>query len=314
MIIPGKYTGSLRTYLKKRRLKYYPYILFWLLGIVWGTSFIFMKMASEYISPAQIVLLRLVFGFIPIAIYAWHKRVLKISHARHIGHFLLMSVIGTIAYYYGFAKSASMLNSAVVGALSGLTPIFSYLLALLLLSDEKTSGQKIIGIGIGFFGVVMIAQPFNSGDSITSFEGVAYALMGSFGIGASFVYVKKYMLPLGIPASALITYQLGLGIIILLIAIDTSHIGRIGENTNAALGLVVGLGIIGTGLAYIMYYTIIDKLGAVTASSVAYLPPIVALAIGILLVGEHILLVEFIGAASILAGLALINRAKSAVN
>ena len=136
----------------------------------------------------------------------------------------------------------------------------------------------------------------------------------AFGIGASFVYVKKYMLPLDIPASALITYQLGLGIIILLIAIDTSQISRISENTSAALGLIVGLGIIGTAMAYIMYYTIIDKLGAVTSSSVAYIPPIVALLIGSLIVGENILLVEFIGAASILAGLALINRAKPAGN
>ena len=222
-----------------------------------------------------------------------------------------MSVIGTIAYYYGFVKSASLLNSGVVGALSGLTPIFSYLLALALLSEEKVSALKILGIGIGFLGVVLIAQPFDSVSSHTSVVGVAYALMGSFGIGASFVYVKKYMLPLKIPAPALITYQLGLGIVILLFTIKLDQIGRIGDDMHAALGLFVGLGIVGTGLAYIMYYTIIDKLGAVIASSVAYIPPIVALAIGVIIAGENIVLVENIGAAMILAGLSLINRTKT---
>ena len=78
--------------------------MFWLLGIIWGSNFIYMKMASEFISPIQIVLLRVLFGFFPVAIYAYHKEALKWVHFRHIGHYLVMSLIATIAYYYGFVK------------------------------------------------------------------------------------------------------------------------------------------------------------------------------------------------------------------
>ena len=291
-------------------MKYLPQTLFWLLGIIWGSNFIYMKLAAELISPMQIVLLRMGFGFLPIALYAYFKGALKPAHFRYTGHFLLMSLVGTIAYYYGFVKGSSLLYSGVVGALSGLTPIFSYLLALLLITDEKASLQKILGITVGFFGVALIARPFGADISTANIEGVLYTLLGSFGIGASFVYVKKYLLPLNIPSSALITYQLGLGIIILLLLVDLENIDAILDHTHAAAGLVLGLGILGTGVAYIIYYYIIEKLGAVAASSVSYIPPIVALVIGVIIVGENIIFWDYIGAALILGGVILTSGKK----
>ena len=218
-----------------------------------------MKTATEYISESQIVLLRLALGFFPVAVYAWIKGALKLSHLKHIGHFLVMSLIGTVVYYYGFVKGAMLLYSGVVGSLSGLTPIFSYLLAFILIADEKANVYKVLGIMCGFVGVVTIANPFAADLSTTNLEGVLYTIAGSFGIGASFVYVKKFMLPLNIPASALITYQLGLGVLILLPVTDMNGIGNIWNDVYAATGLFVGLGILGTGLAYIIYYYIIEN-------------------------------------------------------
>ena len=278
------------------------------MGLIWGSSFIYMKLASDLISPLQIVLVRITFGFIPIAIYAAISKSLSLSHLRHIGHLLVLSLIGTIAYYYGFAKGASLLYSGVVGALSGLTPIFAYLLALLLIAEEKTSPRKISGIGLGFLGVLLIARPFGADISHVNLKGAGYTLVGSFSIGASFVYVKKYVLPLNIPASALITYQLGLGIIIMLLVTDLKEIGNIWNDAYMATALIIGLGILGTGIAYIIYYYIIDKLGAVAASSVAYVPPVVALIIGVLIAGEDIVIWDYFGAALILVGVVLIKR------
>ncbi len=269
-----------------------------------------MKLAADLVSPLQIVLIRVVFGFIPIAIYALIKGALKYSHLQHLGHLFVLSLIGTLAYYYGFVKGASLLFSGVVGALSGLTPIFSYFLALLLISDEKPSVQKLLGVAIGLIGVVLIARPFGTDISSANIEGVFYTLVGSFSIGASFVYVKKYVLPLNIPTSAVITYQLGIGILILLLVTDLKGIGDIIDDMYVAAGLVIGLGVLGTGVAYIIYYYIIEKLGAVTASSVAYIPPVVALIIGVVIVGEQIVIWEYLGAALILGGVVLINKTR----
>ena len=294
-------------------MKFLPLILFWSLGIIWGSNFIYMKMASNLISPLQIVLLRVLFGFIPIAIYAYYNKALKLSHFRHVGHFFVMSVIATIAYYYGFAKGASLLLSGVAGALSGSIPIFSFFVALLLLSEERASSYKIAGIAIGFIGVVLIARPFNSDLSTTNIEGVLYMVAGSLSVGASFVYAKKYVLPLKISASALTAYQLGLSLIILFLITDTKHIGNIWNDRHVAAGLVLGLGVLGTGLAYIIYYYIIEKLGAVSASSVTYIPPVVALIVGVLIVGEKVGSWEYLGTALIFIGVILINNKKTQI-
>lgn len=291
-------------------MKAFPLAMFWLLGVIWGSSFIYMKTASAYISPLQIVLLRVLFGLLPVALYAHHKKALRWSHAKHAGHFLVMAVIATIFYYYGFARGSSLLLSGVAGALSGLTPILSFLLALLFLADETASPRKVLGIAIGFVGVLCIARPFGADLAATNIEGVVFNVIGSLSVGASFVYAKRYVIPLDVPIPALITYQLGLSLVILLLVTDLSGIGAIWSDPYAATSLTLGLGVLGTGLAYILYYYIIEKLGAVAASSVAYIPPVVAIVIGVLIVGEEINRWEYLGAVLILLGVVLVNRKK----
>ena len=129
-----------------------PLILFWVLGIIWGSNFIYMKLAADLISASQIVFLRVAFGFIPVAIFVLIKGGIRLSHFRHIGHFLVMSLMATIAYYYGFAKGTSLLFSGVAGALSATTPIFSFVLAVIFLTEEKASINRILGIAFGFAG------------------------------------------------------------------------------------------------------------------------------------------------------------------
>ncbi len=138
----------------------------------------------------------------------------------------------------------------------------------------------------GFVGVLLIARPFSAGTAAANIEGVLSAGIGSLCVGASFVYVKKFILPLQIPVSALITYQLGLSLVILSITTSLDGIGNVWSDIQVAAGVVLGLGLLGTGVVYIIYYYIIENLGAVSASSVAYIPPVVAIIIGVVAVGE----------------------------
>jgi drug/metabolite transporter (DMT)-like permease len=99
------------------------------LGLIWGSNFIFMKWAAESISAGQITFLRVVFGFVPILLFAALRRVLDWRHLRHAHHVLIMSVLATSLYYFAFAAGTSLLESGVAGALSGATPLFSFLAA-----------------------------------------------------------------------------------------------------------------------------------------------------------------------------------------
>jgi hypothetical protein len=114
----------------KHRLIHLPVASFCLLGIIWGSNFIYMKLASRYITPTQIVFFRVLFGFVPVMFYAGFIDVLRWKHLRHAGHFFVMALLATTIYYYGFAKGTSLLLSGVAGAVSGAIPLFSFLLAI----------------------------------------------------------------------------------------------------------------------------------------------------------------------------------------
>jgi drug/metabolite transporter (DMT)-like permease len=75
-------------------------IAFALLGVIWGSNFIFMKWSGEEISPSQIVLLRVAFGFLPIFLFALAKRALRWEHVRHVHHFVVMALLATAVYYF----------------------------------------------------------------------------------------------------------------------------------------------------------------------------------------------------------------------
>lgn len=266
-----------------------------------------MKMASTLISPLQIVFFRVLFGFIPVVMYAYYSKALHLKHLRCIGHFFVMGMLATVVNYYCFVKGTSLLLSGVAGAVSGAIPLFTFLLAVLFIDEEKTTVLKIIGILVGFLGVAIIGRPSGSELHDTNLVGVMYMVLGSLSVGASFVYAKKFIVPLKIPAKALTAYQLGIGLFILAIFTNFNGVDRLLTDKHTTLGLIIGLGLLGTGLAYIIYYYIVENLGAVAASSVTYIPPVVALLIGAVLVGEPIELIDYIATVLIFIGVLLLK-------
>lgn len=285
-----------------------PLLAFISLGLIWGSNFIYMKLAANLITPTQIVFFRVLFGFFPVLIYAYTTKALAWKHLKYTGHFLVMSLIATSLYYYGFAKGTSMLLSGVAGATSGSIPLFAFILSLIFLDEEKISRSRIIGVAIGFIGVFLIARPSGEDLFSTNMAGVLYLTAGSLSVGASFVYARKFITPLGISAAALTTYQLGLALLTLTLFTSFDGIGAIWSDLHVSLGLVIGLGLLGTGGAYLIYYYIVTSLGAIAASSVTYIPPVVALLIGAIIVGEPIEMIDYIATTLIFLGVFLLKR------
>jgi drug/metabolite transporter (DMT)-like permease len=287
-------------------MKKNAYIAFALLGVIWGSNFIFMKWAAAYISPGQIVLLRVVFGFLPIFFFALAKRALRWEHLRYFHHFVVMSLLATAIYYFAFAKGTKLLPSGIAGMLSGSIPLFTFIFAWLFLKEERINMAKIAAVALSFAGVLLIARPWSNSVTI-DIRGVVYMIIGSMSVGCSFVYARKFMTPLKLPAIALTTYQIGLAMIILFLTTSLGGIGAVARNTRAWTGLIFGLGLSGTGLAYVMYYYIIEKLGAVAAAGVTYIPPVVALLIGLFLANDKIDTLSYIAIVLIFSGVAFLQ-------
>ncbi|MDO6828525.1 DMT family transporter [Poseidonibacter sp. 1_MG-2023] len=285
--------------------------LFAILGIIWGSNFIYMKMAAVYIDPMQVVFYRVLFGFIPVFLYAIYKNTIKLEHLKYSFHFFIMSLFAAVIYYYGFVKGSSLLLSGIAGALSGSVPLFSFLVASIFLKEEKITKLASIGVIVGFIGIILISGVINEDIEGSNLEGILAIVIGSLSVGASFIYAKKFITPLKIKAAALVTYQLGFALIILLLITDLEGINYIWNDFHSAIGMVLGLGLLGTGVAFIGYYYLIEKLGALKASSITYIPPVVALFIGFFIVGENIKLLDFIATAFIFIGVFLINKRKA---
>jgi drug/metabolite transporter (DMT)-like permease len=137
--------------------------------------------------------------------------------------------------------------------------------------------------------------------------GVTYMIAGSMSVGCSFVYARKFISPLKLPAVALATYQIGLAMIFLFLVTSLHGIGDVFKDTRAWIGLIFGLGLLGTGLAYVIYYYIVENLGAVAAAGVTYIPPVVALVIGVFLVGDTIHPLGYAAMILILSGVAVLQ-------
>lgn len=278
------------------------------LGIIWGTNFIFMRRASEWISPVQIVFLRVLCGFVPIAVMAWMQKAVRREHLKYTGHFLVMALLATVIYYWAFASGTSLLLSGVSGVLSGAIPLFSFIVAVIFLRQEKITVVRLCGLMLGFAGVILIAKPWQvSGESI-SLAGVGYMIMGSLSVGISFVYAKKFLADKQIAPLALTTYQIGLALLILACITPFTGITAIAQDSTASLGLIIGLGLLGTGVAYLTYYYLILNLGAVVASSVTYIPPVVALIVGFLAANEQLGVTEILSMVLIMSGVFLLQR------
>ena len=278
--------------------------VFAVLGLVWGSNYLFAKWATDIITPGQTTLLRVLSGFLPVALYALGRGAFARWHVRHLHHFVVMSVLATSIYYFAFASASALLPSGIAGALAGAIPLFSLVAAALLLRGEPATPRRVLGVLVGLGGVLLIARPWEGGGAV-SITGVLYMLAGSASVGLSFVYARRFLVPLGIAPAALTTYQMGLGLLTLLAVTDLGGVTAIGGDLRALAGLVVGLGLLGTGLAYILYYVLVDRLGAVTAASSTYLPPVVALAIGWLVAGEPIQALDGAAVLLILGGVVI---------
>lgn len=276
-----------------------------LVGFIWGSNFIYMKMATATISPLQVVFLRVAAGFVPLALIAWKTGALNRDQLRYLPHFAAMSVLATSFYYYGFAAGTALLPSGVAGLLGGAIPIVTFLTSLVFLRSERPNRLMAAGVGVGFAGIVLAARPWEGGASVP-LAGVLWVMTGVLSVGVSFVWARRFLSPLGLPPLALATWQTGLGLITLAVVTDYRGMTAILDEPHALAGLILGLGVLGTGLAYLIYYYILDRLGAVGASGATYLPAVVALAIGAA-VGEAVTAIELLALALILGGVALIQ-------
>ena len=273
------------------------------LGLVWGCSFIFIKLGLEFLTPFGVAFVRCALGAITLLIVV---KLMKIDLPKEKSTWYKLWVVAMLLNVVPgilFAYAEMHVTSVLAGIINATTPLATLIVMLIAFREEKLKAEQVYGLLLGGLGVMVVLGIWQgSGDN--QLTGVIALLIAVTCYGISFPYSKRNIIPLGLKPEAAATTQLIMAAITLLPFYLYDGISQ--DNYRPAnIFAMLALGILGSGFAYIWNFSIIAAAGSSIASSVTYLTPVVAVFVGWLFLGEVIVWHEPIGALLVILGAAV---------
>jgi drug/metabolite transporter (DMT)-like permease len=289
------------------RLRLPLWLVFLALGFMWGSSYFWIKIGVATIPPLTLIALRLLLGFLVLVVVVAIAREPLPRNPRQYGHLLVMGMVNIVLPFFliTWGEQSPSMDSALASILNATVPLFVLVLAPLFLPDERITLPRIIGLFVGFVGVIVLFAPglVNLDDHDFVAEGALLASAVSYAAGAVYSRRNVHGLRPMIPA----LFQVGFALVIagvLALALERP-IGSVAPAPEAVVA-ILWLGVLGSGIAYLAFFRILHEAGATRTSLVAYLLPVVGIAMGTIR-GEAITLERIIGTALIIGGIALVN-------
>jgi drug/metabolite transporter (DMT)-like permease len=219
-------------------------------------------------------------------------------------HYAVVTLAGNIVPFTLLAWGEQHITSALTAVLNASTPLFTALFAAIGLG-ERLRPVQVAGLGLGIVGVAVAAGVGASDLEGSSTAGALAAIFAGAGYGVAFVYMRRHLV--SYPPIVAATGQLATGTVLLFpVALATSFAGGV-SLTPTRVASIVLLGVLGTGVAYVLSYRVIADLGATKASLVTYIIPVVAVIVGILVLDEPFEARLLVGGALTIAGIAAVN-------
>lgn len=275
------------------------------LGIVWGGSFFFARVAVAEIHPLTLVLFRVAIAAVALHVLLAARGTTAAAALPYAGSFLLLALLNNVVPFSLIFAGQTELGAGLAAVLNATTPFWTALLANALTNDEKLSWNKVLGIALGIAGTAVTIGP----DLLDAASGPAWPKFAL--IGASLSYAFALMLARrlrALPPLITTTAQLtGSTLIMIPVVLIVNGTGGIFDGTLPVWGAVLGLALVSTAFAYLLYFRIIASAGATNASLVTLLVPVSAILLGTLILGESLLMHEVIGMLVIALGLLTID-------
>ena len=282
------------------------WILFLTLGFLWGSSYLWIKIGLESLPPLTLIAGRLLLGGAFLAAVVAIARQPLPREPRQYGHLLVMAVVNIVMPFILITVGEQSIDSALASILTATVPLTVIVLAPMFLPDERITLPKIAGLALGFTGVIMLVAPdlVNLSDSDLTGELMMIGAAICYGIGN--VYAKRNVRGLRPMIPALFQVIFAAAIIVPMALVIEHPVGTV-DPAPAAIVAVIWLGILGSGVAYLCYFTILAHWGATRTSMVAYLLPVVGIALGAAVMGDPVTVNRIVGTGLIIAGIALVN-------
>jgi drug/metabolite transporter (DMT)-like permease len=277
------------------------FVLFILLAAIWGASYLFVRIAAPVLGAFLLVDLRVLIAGVALLIYALCTRQLPALRGRWRALFLL-SLVNVVIPFVLIANSTVKLNASTAAILNATTPLFTALVSALWLK-QRLSRLKLLGFFLGLLGVVVLVGWNPLGLTQTVVLAVCGSLIGALCYGIGAVYIKVAFQGVA-PFDMTIGQQFAAGAIMLPLALSAPPHQ---STTLLVAGAMLALGVVCTGLAYLIYFDLIQRAGPTSAMSVTFLIPFFGTLWGVLFLHEPLRTSLLIGMAIILAGVCLVT-------
>lgn len=278
------------------------------LALIWGTSYLLIKIGLEALSPSMVAFGRVAIGAATLLAIVWVRRTPLPRGPRVWLHLAVAaSLISTPFLLFGYAEQH--LASALVGLLAGASPLVTAVIVFLAFSDERVTAIGVCGLVLGFLGVLTTLGAWTG--FVGAPPGALLACLGAVACyGTFFPYTRRFLSqraepPVTLAAGQMICATILLTPTLLLPAAPT------GPMTARIVLAMLLLGVFGSGICYILNLVVTGAAGATTASMVSYLIPVVATIAGVLVLDERITWNQPVGGVVVLAGVALSQFGKA---
>ncbi|MFE6847860.1 DMT family transporter [Streptomyces sp. NPDC057686] len=282
---------------------------FAVLSVVWGFSFLLIKVGTQAYAPFQVALGRVLFGALALLAVLVVRREPLPRGRRTWAHLAVAALLLNTAPFSLFSYAELSIPSGLAGICNATSPLWGMALSLVALSEDRPTRRRFAGLGLGFLGVLTVLGAWQGFSGIDA-KGTALALLASLCYPIGWIYVRRTLASVPGSPVAMTGAQLMLSTLQLL-AVSAAF-----TSAPASLPLwptlsVIALGALGTGMALQMQYGLVAEVGPTTAQMVTYFIPVIATAAGVLLLGEQLHWNTPVGAAIVLAGAALTQTRRS---
>ncbi|MCF8406135.1 MAG: DMT family transporter [Bacteroidales bacterium] len=283
------------------------YFILFLLAFIWGSSFILMKIGLKSFSSEQAAAIRIFLASLVLLPYSIKN--LKYLKKKDVKGLLIAGFIGSFFPAFLFTKAQTRIDSSIAGMLNSLTPVFTFLLGILI-HKNKFSGQQLIGLIVGFLGAIGLITSGNFGALQDINAYALYIVLATVFYAININHIRAKLSHLnGVQITSLSFLFLGPVSLIYLLTTDFDPVFQHSE-WPIHLAALAGLGIVGTAIAMLLMNSLIRWAStAVFASSVTYIIPIFAIFWGFM-DGENIKVLHIICMSLILLGVYIISRKK----
>ncbi|TQO20168.1 drug/metabolite transporter (DMT)-like permease [Rhodoglobus vestalii] len=273
-------------------------------GLVWGSSFLFMKVALDGVSFGQVAWSRAVLGALTlVVIFALSRRRLP-RQPIVWAHFAVLSLFFAVFPYLLFAWAEQFVSSGLASIYNATTPIMTAVFATLVFRVEKLTRAQILGITLGIFGVLVIISPWQAGDIRGSLLGQLACLGAASCYGIAMSYQRRFVTPYRVAGVTSATLTIGIAAAIFLILTPLVAIGPV-TLTLPVVASLLALGILGTGVAYVWNYRVLAEWGPTRTSTVTYITPVIGVILGFIVLKETLSWHEPVGAVLVILGVLL---------